>query len=127
MGVVDADMTISRNKRQIARARRLRRTMTDGERKLWRELRLFKQTYTIHVRRQVPIGNYVVDFAIPSHNLIVELDGEHHFTPQGRALDQNRDAKLAALGYRIHRINTGELDDNLDGCIETLLRELGVT
>ena len=114
-------------KSAIKRARHLRRTMTDGEKRLWRELRLFKQNYGIHVRRQVPIGAYVVDFAILSHKLIVELDGEHHFTPEGEARDQIRDAKLAALGYRIHRIKTGELDETLDGCIETLLRELGVT
>ena len=101
--------------------------MTDGEKRLWQELRLFRRHYGIHVRRQAPIDGYVVDFAIVSHRLIVELDGEHHVTPKGRARDQIRDEKLGALGYRVHRINTGELDENLDGCVETLLRELGVT
>ena len=43
------------------------------------------------------------------------------------ARDRVRDAKPNELGYRIHRINKGELGDNLDGCIETLLRDLGVT
>jgi very-short-patch-repair endonuclease len=123
----DGSMTINRDKRRIARARSLRRTMTDGERRLWRELRRFKNDYGIHVRRQAPIGPYIVDFVIQSHRLVIELDGEHHATAVGMARDARRDAKLAELGYRVHRINTGELDENLDGCIETLLRELGVT
>ena len=115
------------DKKAISRARSLRRNMTDGERRLWSELKLFRTHYDIHIRRQAPIGPYIVDFVVQSHRLIIEFDGEHHHTRGGMARDEVRDAKLGALGYRIHRINTGELDDNLDGCIETLLRELGVT
>ena len=37
-----------------------------------------------------------------------------------------RDAHFAKLGYRVLHITTGELADNLDGCIQTLLRELGL-
>ena len=101
--------------------------MTDGERRLWSERKLFRTHHDIHIRRQAPIGPYIVDFAIISHRLIIELDGEHRHTYDGMARDEVRDAKLGALGYRIHRINAGELGDNLDVCIETLLRELGVT
>lgn len=125
MGVEVAPTRV--HKSSIKRARMLRRTMTEGEKSLWVELKLFRKNYGIHVRRQAPIGPYIVDFAILSHRLLIELDGEHHVTQRGRARDQIGDAKLAALGYRVHRINTGELSDNLDGCIETLLRDLGVT
>ncbi|WP_424993279.1 endonuclease domain-containing protein [Oceaniradius stylonematis] len=111
----------------IKRARSLRRDMTEGESRLWSELKQFRGSYDIHVRRQAPIGPYIVDFVVQSHRLVIELDGEHHFTEAGMARDARRDAKLADLGYRVHRINTGELDENLDGCIEILLRELGVT
>lgn len=69
----------------------------------------------------------IVDFAIQSHGLAIEPGGEHRHGPEGMARDRARDAKRNELGYRTHRINTGELGDNLDGCIETLLRGLGVT
>ncbi|MCV3241141.1 endonuclease domain-containing protein [Mesorhizobium sp. ZC-5] len=60
----------------IPRARGLRQNMTDGERKLWSELRQFRRWYGIHVRKQVPIGPDVVDFAIHEHRLVIEVDGE---------------------------------------------------
>ncbi|WP_018688631.1 DUF559 domain-containing protein [Ahrensia kielensis] len=41
------------------------------------------------------------------------------------ANDAKRDKALTQLGYQISRINTGELSDNLNGCVETLLHELG--
>ncbi len=29
--------------------------------------------------RQRPIDNFIVDFYIPKHNLVIEIDGETHF------------------------------------------------
>lgn len=100
--------------------------MTDGERRLWAELREFRRLYGIHVRRQAPIGPYVVDFAVHERRLIIEVDGEHHFTSEGLRRDRIRDDWLATLGYRVVRINTGELSDSFDGCVEDILRELGL-
>lgn len=116
----------SRAKQKIARARRLRKTMTEGEKRLWQALQDFRTLYGLHVRKQVPIGPFVADFAILRQSLVIEIDGEHHFTPKGSEKDTRRDALLAELGYRVLRINTGELADNSDGCIATILRELGI-
>ncbi|MCG7507483.1 endonuclease domain-containing protein [Mesorhizobium retamae] len=111
----------------ISRARQLRRDMTDGEKKLWSELREFRRWYGIHVRRQVPIGAYVADFAIHSHRVIIEVDGEHHFEPERAALDRERDHWLWTRGYKVLRFNTGELHDSFAGCVEEILRELGLS
>lgn len=100
--------------------------MTEGERRLWRALQEFRTHYGIHARRQVPIGPYVADFAILKKNLVVEIDGEFHFTVEGSKKDITRDAHLAELGYRVLRINTGELAENFDGCVATILRVLGI-
>ena len=110
----------------IARARRLRRNMTGGERKLWSELREFRRLYGIHVRKQAPIGAYVVDFVIQTQKLVIEVDGEHHFLPEGIRRDAKRDAWLKTEGYRIIRINTGELVDSFDGCVEEIMAALGL-
>jgi len=100
--------------------------MTGGERKLWSELREFRRLYGIHIRKQTPIGPFVADFAIHEHKLIIEVDGEHHFTPDGIARDRLRDNWLASQGYRVLRFNTGELSDSFDGCVTEILAELGL-
>lgn len=119
-------MVKNRTPKATGRARSLRSAMTDGEKRLWRELRQFKARYNVHVRRQVPIGPYIADFAVLKHHLIIEVDGQHHFTSQGRLRDARRDAWLAGRGYRILRINTGGLADNFDGCVEAVMAELGL-
>ena len=112
--------------RTIAQARRLRRNMTEGERKLWSELQQFRAWYGIHVRKQVPISPYIVDFAVHSHRLVIEVDGEHHFSLAGLERDQARDEWLKGRGYRILRFNTGELREAFDGGVEEVLRALGL-
>jgi hypothetical protein len=58
----------------IGRARRLRSDMKPAEQKLWKELRKLDS----HIRRQVPIGPYMADFACHSKRLVIEVDGEIH-------------------------------------------------
>ena len=55
-------------------------------------------------RREYNIGPYTVDFCCVALKLIVEVDGEHHFTEQGREHDRKRDAYLRELGYEVLRI-----------------------
>ncbi|MEM0900537.1 MAG: DUF559 domain-containing protein [Pseudomonadota bacterium] len=101
-------MTKNRTGKAKARSRKMRKELNGGEARLWSELRRLRADYGIHVRRQVPIGPYFADFAILSENLIIELDGEHHFTEEGIARDARRDANMLANGYRTFRIHTGE-------------------
>ncbi len=112
--------------KSIAQARRLRRDMTDGERRLWTELRDFRRHFGIHVRRQAPIGRFIADFAVHERKLIIEVDGEHHFLPDRLERDAVRDRWFVSQGYTVLRFNTGELCDAFDGCVEEIMRELGV-
>ncbi|WP_192243268.1 endonuclease domain-containing protein [Mesorhizobium silamurunense] len=110
----------------ITRARALRRNMTEGERKLWSELKEFRRLYGLHARKQAPIGPYIVDFVLHEKGVVIEVDGEHHFTPERMEKDQKRDAWLGQQGYRVLRFSTGELAESFDGCVEEILREVGV-
>ncbi len=100
--------------------------MTEGERQLWSELREFRRLYGVHVRRQAPIGMYVADFVIHEDKLVIEVDGQHHFTPEGIRRDARRDAWFTSQGYRTIRMTTGDLADAFDGCVEEVLRGIGV-
>ena len=63
-------------------ARTLRKEMTPQERHLWYDF-LKNLPQTVH--RQKMIGNFIVDFYIPSCKLVIELDGAQHTEPQAAA------------------------------------------
>ena len=60
----------------IRRAKRLRRTLTPPEARLWVALR--QKPDGLKFRRQHPIGRYVLDFYCDAAKLAVELDGAAH-------------------------------------------------
>jgi len=74
-------------------ARELRKNSTDAERILWSELR-DNRLNGIGFRRQVPIKNYIADFACHSAKLVVELDGGQHFSDQAEQADAVRSADV---------------------------------
>lgn len=83
-----------------SRARTMRMAPTTTEALLWTELR--GSRLGVAFRRQVVIGEYIVDFCAPSVRLIVEVDGGYH---AGRArADARRDRELGRLGYRVVRV-----------------------
>jgi len=106
--------------RIIAVARRLRRDMTDAERRVWQLLR--QPPFRTHrFRRQVPFNRYVADFASHALKLVVEIDGSQHLD---NAADAERTRELAARGYRVIRFWNRDVLLNPDGVAEALLREL---
>ena len=115
----EAMMTrFDRTHAKTERARRLRREMTDVEKKLWR--RLCGDQLGVSFRRQHPIGAYVVDFYCAPAGLVVELDGDQHGTEEGLASDARRTAFLASKGLRVLRFWNHEARTNLDGVVETI-------
>jgi very-short-patch-repair endonuclease len=88
--------------RRVPRARRLRRDMTDAERKLWWHLRRLPIEDT-HFRRQATIGPYFADFACHERRLVIEIDGGGHATAEQMAADVLRTTYLEANGYRVLR------------------------
>jgi very-short-patch-repair endonuclease len=104
-------------------ARSLRKTMTRHEFKLWLHLRELKKL-GFHFRRQVPIRDYIVDFACYHPKVVVELDGSQHSRPRHEKEDAARDAILAADGFKIVRVWNGDVDTNLEGVFEQILKML---
>jgi len=103
-----------------ANARRLRREMTDSERKLWSGLRL--EQLGVKFRRQHPIGNCIADFACLDPRLIVELDGSQHMAQSG--YDARRDAFLREQGFAVLRFATDAPLTNLEGVRIAIVEEL---
>jgi very-short-patch-repair endonuclease len=91
-----------------ARAQALRRDPTQAEKKLWYEfLRDLPHKFT----RQKPLGHYVADFYCSRQRLVIELDGDSHYTHRAQRYDQVRTAALEMRGVRVMRFtNTDVLE-----------------
>ena len=74
---------------KVAFSRKLRRTMTEAEAKLWAVLRN-RQLLNLKFRRQQIIEGFIVDFYCPSVGLVIEVDGGIHETEEQKALDIHR-------------------------------------
>ena len=111
------------SKKLRGNARELRKNSTDAERILWSELRDHKLN-GIGFRRQVPIKNYIADFACHSAKLVVELDGGQHFEHEHMKRDSRRDAFLALKGFRVLRFNNHDVMTNRQGILETIASAL---
>ncbi|WP_370592806.1 endonuclease domain-containing protein [Roseivirga sp. E12] len=90
------------------RRKHLRNNGTSAEATLW-TLLSNKQLEGRKFRRQHSIKNYIVDFYCPSEKLIVELDGDVHFSAAGVQYDRKRDEELRELGFKIIRIENEDV------------------
>ena len=102
-----------------ATARRLRNASTSAEEILWRHLRRL-ETHGSHFRRQVPLGNYIVDFACLAAHLVIEVDGSQHGEGGRLIRDRERTRWLEAEGYRILRFWNNEVVQNMPSVLEAI-------
>lgn len=91
--------------------------MTPFEEKLWIYLR-GRRFNNLKFRRQVAIGNYIVDSVCKDEKLIIELDGSGHLEKDQEKHDNIRDKYLKDLGYKIIRIYNNEIENNIEGVLE---------
>jgi len=90
------------------RARELRSSATESERRLWSLLRR-KQMAGLRFRRQQTIGPYIVDFYCSAARLVVELDGDQHGEDGRLGYDETRTRWLTAKGCRDLRFSNSDL------------------
>jgi len=104
----------------VERARALRKVMSAPEAKLWNALRQLR-ALGHHFRRQVPIGKYYADFCCHRRCLVVEVDGDTHFSEEAVAYDATRDAFLRREGYRVLRVTNLDVMRNINGVLTEIL------
>ncbi len=95
--------------------------MSDEEVILWSELRLLRDQ-GLHFRRQVPILNYVADFACLKARLLVEVDGEQHFHGDRPVRDAVRDRATGEIGYMTLRYTTTEIRKELNAVVADIVQ-----
>jgi very-short-patch-repair endonuclease len=100
-------------------ARRLRKDMTEAEKRLWYRIRN-RQLSDHQFRKQVPLGSYIADFCCLKERLVIELDGGQHAEITEHEL--KRRAWMEANGYRVLRFWNNEVFENIEGVLETIVR-----
>ena len=111
------------NSNNINFAKTMRSNMTPEENKLWYLLRA-KRFFGYKFKRQVPIGDYIVDFLCPSNKLIIELDGGQHNERENINADIERTNFLIGHGYKVIRFWNNDIRNNIEGVCEIILRNL---
>ena len=101
-----------------ANARKNRREMTLAESLLWDCLKA--EIPDCHFRRQYVIGDYIADFACLSRQLVIEVDGEYHFTDEQQLLDEARTEFLNKRGFYVMRFTNQEVMNNIDNVIKSI-------
>ena len=71
-------------------------------------------------RRQHPIGPYIADFACVGAKLVIEVDGHTHWTPEQLQHDALRTTYMQERGWRVLRVTSVDVYDNLSGVWEAI-------
>lgn len=112
-------MRLRNRSRQTPFRRNLRTQQTRTEAVLWsylRDRRLLGKKF----RRQYGIGRYVVDFFCAEDQLVVEVDGDSHFSLAAQYYDQQRTDFFFALGITTVRFTNQEVLQDTEGVLERL-------
>ena len=94
--------------------RKLRQDVTPAEKLFWSKVAR-RQFYDLKFRKQHGIGKYIVDFYCPEKKLVIEIDGDSHFSKRDILKDQERDEFIISFGYRVVRYLNSEVLNNIDG------------
>ena len=108
-------------RRLLQEARCFRKRPTQAEAVLWQRLRC-RQLGGLRVRRQQPVGPFIVDFFVPVSRLVIEIDGGVHDDEAQRARDAERQMQLEATGLRVLRFRNAEVLSDLEAVV-TKVRE----
>ena len=102
-------------------ARELRKNMSLPEVLLWRILR----TSQPRIRRQHPLGKYVLDFYCPAAKLVIEIDGFSHDAGNRPSIDEARTTWLEQQGLRVVRIPARDVLRDPLTCADSIMRMCG--
>ena len=99
-------------------ARDLRRRQTPSEVRLWNQLR--RRNLDVRVRRQHPVGPFVLDFYVPEVRLAIEIDGAVHGDPFIAAQDKARSDWLLGVGIRMLRFENDDVMKRLGSVLDSI-------
>jgi len=98
--------------------------MTPAEKKIWRELLCRDQMEGLRFLRQKPLGRYIADFYCSALLLVIEVDGNSHFTDEGQEYDLIRTRALEKLGIKVLRYINTDVMENIESVYADLKKRI---
>jgi very-short-patch-repair endonuclease len=99
-------------------AKDLRKKMTPAEKLFWERVRN-RRLNGMKFRRQHPLEGYIADFYCLSERFVIEVDGDIHKYQIDQ--DAERTQALEAHGYRVVRFRNQDIENDLEGVIQTIV------
>jgi very-short-patch-repair endonuclease len=97
----------------------MRLQQTVAEKHAWHLLR-DRRALGLKFRRQVPIGDFIVDFYCHELKLVIEIDGDVHGEAVHMQRDETRNKKLNDLGYTVLRFSNAVVINDADTVLEAI-------
>ena len=120
----DTDFHLPYNQQLVEKAKELRKNMTPAEKRLWYG---YLRTFKFRFLRQRPIDNFIVDFFCAQLRLVIEADGESHFTDDGKDYDWERTQILEGYGLKVLRFTNDEVLKDWEGVCRRIEEEIPPT
>jgi very-short-patch-repair endonuclease len=102
----------------LVHRRENRQNMTLAESIVWEHVRAHR--LGAQFRRQHPFLNYIVDFYCAEVDLVIEIDGATHSTPEEISYDQYRQSELEKLGYTVIRFTNVEVIETQEVVVDKI-------
>ena len=116
-------MSYKYNKNLVPNAQELRKNMTKEEKHIWYD---FFKKLPLTVHRQKNIGEYIVDFYIPSKKAVIEIDGKQHRLLEISENDIIRQNYLQSLGLTVIRIDNADINSKFKDVCTGILNRLDI-
>lgn len=114
------------DKNLVSKARELRKSETETEKKFWSEIIKNKKLINFKFTRQKPIGNFIADFYCAKLKLAVEIDGEIHKFQKIR--DDERDNLLKQkFGLKIIRYKNKDVLNKTEFILNNLIKRISIS
>lgn len=100
-------MKALKDNRILPYAKELRHKMTPQEKKLWYQ---FLRGYPVRFYKQRIISSYIADFYCAAVKLVVEVDGDQHYSEAAMRYDAARTLLFEDCGIQVLRFQNREVD-----------------
>jgi very-short-patch-repair endonuclease len=116
------EKTIFNKSSTLEKRKELRKNQTEPEKQLWQYLR--NEQLGVKFRRQHSIGEYIADFYCQKLKLVIEIDGDSHFTNEAIEYDKIRTTFFNSLGIDVIRFTNEDVMKNIEGVINIISENL---
>ncbi len=106
------------------RARNLRRNQTEAEKQIWYKILRNKQFFWYKFTRQKMLDVFIVDFYCSELKLVIEIDGDSHFSEEAIKYDKSRTQVFKKIWLEVIRYTNKEILENREWVYEDLKMKL---